>query len=114
MLKVIWGFLKFYYVYIGFGVFAIIILYASADLRLLIESLEHGNGVHSFLQTIIHAPETLDDRDAMEAVMNYFKVAFDSVPGDNYFNAVLNVSFDSNVISEVGTLLFDLVNGGIE
>ena len=112
--KVIWGLLKFYYVYIGFGVLAVIILYASADLRLLIESLESGNGVQSFLQTMIHAPETLDDKDAAEAVLNYFKVAFDSVPGETYFNAVLNVSFDSNVGSDIAGLLVDLVDGGTE
>ena len=102
MTKLICGFIKFYIFYMLFGVFAIIILYASADLRCIIDN--EG----SFLWLLLRYPEHVDDLTALRAIWHYFEIAFDSVPGETFLNALLGVSFDSNVVPDIASAMLDL------
>ncbi len=104
--KIIWGLIKFYFVYMAFGVLAIIILYASADLKCLITTGE------SFIRTMIHSPESIDDAEAMMAITDYFRIAIDSVPCDTYFESVLGISLDNSVNVDIIGLVIKLIESG--
>ena len=106
MEKIIWGFIKFYLVYMAFGIFANIILYASADLRCFVETGD------SFIRTMIAAPESISEEMAFAEVLNYLQIAFDSIPGDGYFSSVLGIAFNGNVSAEVFLAALDLIKKG--
>lgn len=104
--KIIEGFIKFYIVYVIFGAMALIILYASADLRCLIETGE------SLFLTLLFAPDSLNDDAIIRTVQNFLLIAYKSVPGDVFFDTVLDISFDSNICADVPSLIRDLLHSG--
>lgn len=106
--KIIMGFIKFYVVYMLFGVAASIILCVSADLRCLIDP----NIRESFFLTMIHSPESLPPDAGERATIRFWLIAFDSVPGDTFLSALLGVSFDSNVIPDIAGLIGDMFKSG--
>lgn len=106
MTKIIEGLIKFYIVYMLFGVMAVIILYASADLKCLIQTGE------SFFQDMIHSPDSIGDDRVANAVQRFFLIAFESVPGDTFFDAVFGISFSNNVGADITSHIIDVFQSG--
>ncbi len=104
-MKVLEGIIKFYIVYMIFGTMALIVLYGSADLKYLLLTGE------SFFQTLIHASEDMAEAEAMRAVLSFLRIAWESVPGETFFEAVLGISFESNVGADITALLLNLLQG---
>lgn len=106
MIRVIEGFIKFYIVYFFFGTLALIILFASADLKFFIET---GEG---FFQALVNSSDSISEEASVEIVEKFFLIVFESVPGDTFFDAVLGISFDSNVGADITSLVIDLLKSG--
>lgn len=106
MKKLVRGLIKFYVVYAGFSVFAVVILYASADLKCFIESGE------SFLMALLLKPETVTDSMAARSVLSFFAIAFEAVPCDTFLEGLFNISFDSNVGADISSLIIELLQSG--
>ena len=86
--KLISGFLKFYLTYAFFGMFAIFIIYASADVLLLVQTGQ------SYLLQMIFDPDTVSDEKVKDAVVYFIKVSFDSIPGEAYFEDAFGLAID--------------------
>ena len=106
MQKLIEGLLKFYIVYMLFGGLAILIICASADLRCFIQT---GEG---FFSILLKSADTISDEAVERRILDFFFVAFESVPGDTFFDTVLDISADSNVIANMISLGVDLLQSG--
>ncbi len=107
MFNFIKAFIKFYYHYMLFGILAIIILYASADVRCFIETGE------SFFWTLRNDSQNITEIEAFIAVSRFFKIAIASIPsGEAFVEALLGITFDSNMETDVISLFADLIKSG--
>ncbi|MBQ8858332.1 MAG: hypothetical protein IJ012_00915 [Clostridia bacterium] len=92
LLKLFLGFLKFYFVLMGFGMLANAITYASADLLLFVES----GCTQSYWIKLLNSTDATGDGIAWEALRYFWQTAFHSVPFDSYFDTTLGVAFDGS------------------
>ena len=106
MQKLIEGLIKFYIVYMVFGAMAMVIIYASADLRCFIQTGE------SFLSMLVKSSGSLTEERIARKVIELFSIALKSVPGDTFFNTVMGISIDSNVISSTISFVLGLFRSG--
>ncbi len=101
--KFIWEFLKFYYICFGFGVFAIIILFASADTLYFVQNNE-------FYILELLSKDNLTDTDAWNIYLFTFRTALNSLSGTAFFEESFGVAFDGvggNIFSFVNTIIKD-------
>ncbi len=101
--KLFIGCFKFLFTYFLFGVFAVIIIYASAD---VLHIVHYGS---SYLKTIISQP--VSEAYAGEAVLYFMSTAFHSLPFTDFFNESMGLLLDGaggNIFKMLYTVVYDL------
>lgn len=97
------GCLKFLFVYFLFGVFAVIIIYASAD---VLHIVRNGS---SYLRVIFSQP--VSEAYAGEAVLYFMSTAFRSLPFTTFFNESMGLLLDGaggNIFKMLYSVAYDL------
>jgi len=61
---------------------------------------------------LIHSPGSISEEEAREAVQRFLLIALESIPGDEFFDAVLGISFNTNVVPDITSVIFDLFESG--